>query len=251
MNSYIVSIITPCYNSELTLSYTIDSVRSQTFSNWELLIVDDCSNDGTAKIVEEYMLIDSRIKYFKTKYPSGTPAIPRNIGIKEANGRYIAFIDSDDTWSPNKLSLQLPIFDDSKVAIVYSYYEKINNNGIGANRLVKSAPFHSYKSLLYGNEIGCLTALYDTQKVGKCYFPNIRHEDYVMWLGILKKGFIAKGVQESLAYYRIRKSSISSNKIKVIPWVWNIYRKSEKLSFFHSLIYLCCDLTKSFFKFLK
>lgn len=246
-----VSIITPCYNSELYISDAIESVISQTYSDWEMIIIDDCSTDKSALIIDEYCKKDCRIKYMKTNSPSGSPTKPRNIGIAEAIGRYIAFLDSDDIWMPDKLMLQMPLFEDPKIAMVYSYYEKIDEKGIGAPRLIKSSLRHSYQSLLYGNEIGCLTVIYDTQKVGKCYFQYIGHEDYALWLSILKKGFIAKGVQASLGYYRIRTSSVSSNKFKVISWIWNIYRKNEKLSFFYSFVYLCSDLTKSFFKFLK
>lgn len=249
--STMVSIITPCYNSELYISIAIESVIAQTYSDWEMIIVDDCSTDKSALIINKYCQKDYRIKYKKTDSPSGSPTKPRNIGIAEAKGRYIAFLDSDDIWTPDKLMKQLPLLEDPKVAIVYSYYEKIDEAGNEAHRLVKSSSMHSYKSLLYGNEIGCLTAIYDTGKVGKCYFQYIGHEDYALWLSILRKGYIAKGVQAPLGRYRVRKSSVSSNKLKVILWIWYIYRKSEKKTYFESLVYLCSDLTKSFFKYLK
>jgi len=247
----VVSIITPCYNAENSITITIESVLEQSFSDWELLVVDDCSTDKSASIIRSYCEKDCRIKYFKTEYSSGFPTLPRNLGIKEAKGRFIAFLDSDDVWTPDKLSLQLPLFMDPEVAIVYSYYEKMDENGLKGNRVVKSAPIHSYRSLLYGNEIGCLTAIYDVEKVGKCYFQYIGHEDYALWLSILKKGFVAKSIPQVLGYYRVRKVSVSSNKLRVISWVWNIYRKSEKLSCGQSLFYLCSDLAKSFFKYLK
>lgn len=247
----IVSIITPCFNSYLFISQTIDSVLSQTYTNWEMIIVDDCSTDDSAKVIKEYCNRDARIKYLKTDVASGSPVKPRNIGVSKAQGRFIAFLDSDDVWLPNKLEMQLPLFDESNVAIVYSYYKAISEDGQLLGGIIKSKCFHTYSTLLYGNEIGCLTSIVDTTKVGKCYFQYVGHEDYVLWLSILKKGFIAKGVQSVLGLYRIRKSSVSSNKIKVVSWVWYIYYKIEKLPFLASLFYLCTDLFKSFVKLLK
>lgn len=247
MNS-LVSIITPCYNSSAFISQTIASVISQTYSNWEMIIVDDCSTDDSAKIIKSYCEIDSRVKYYKTEIGSGSPTKPRNIGISKAKGRFIAFLDSDDLWLPEKLETQLPLFKDDNVVIVYSYYKRISEDGKNLSRIIKSSSFHSYQTLLYGNEIGCLTAVIDTTKVDEYFFQHIGHEDYALWLSILKKGGIAKNTGTVLAYYRIRNSSVSSNKIKAISWVWHIYYREEKLSLFASLFYLCSDLTKSFIK---
>lgn len=246
--NYLVSIITPCYNSSAFISQTIASVISQTYFNWEMIIVDDCSTDDSAIIIKSYSEIDSRIKYYKTEFASGSPTLPRNIGISKAKGRFIAFLDSDDLWLPEKLETQLPLFSDDNVVIVYSYYKRISEDGKKLSRIIKSSSFHSYRTLLYGNEIGCLTAVIDTTKVGKCFFQHVGHEDYALWLSILKKGRIAKNAGTVLAYYRVRRSSVSSNKVKAISWVWHIYYREEKLSLFASLIYLCSDLTKSFIK---
>ena len=249
--NFLVSIITPCYNSSAFISQTINSVLSQTYTNWEMIIVDDCSTDNSAEIIKKYCDKDPRIKYLKTDIASGSPTKPRNMGILNAKGRFIAFLDSDDIWVSNKLELQLPLFRDNNVAIVYSYYEKMSENGIYTGRVIKSNTYHTYKTLLYGNEIGCLTAIIDVGKTGKCYFQNIGHEDYALWLSILRTNFIAKGVQCVLGFYRVRKSSVSSNKIKVISWVWHIYYKVEKLPIIVSLFYLCSDLMKSFVKSLR
>lgn len=249
--SSLVSIITPCYNSSSFISQTINSVLSQTYTNWEMLIIDDCSTDNSAEIIKKYSEKDPRIKYLKTDIASGSPTKPRNMGILNAKGRFIAFLDSDDIWLSNKLELQLPLFIESNVAIVYSYYEKMSEDGKCSGRVIKSRKFHTYRSLLCGNEIGCLTAIIDVNKASKCYFQNIGHEDYALWLSILRTNFIAKGVQCVLGYYRVRKSSVSSNKIKAISWVWHIYYKIEKLPIMESLFYLCSDLIKSFLKSLK
>lgn len=247
----LVSIITPCYNSASTIRETIQSVIGQSYDCWELLIIDDCSQDDSAKIIMEFAAMDARIQYLKTNTSSGSPTLPRNIGIKAAKGRFIAFLDSDDVWLSNKLSIQLPLFVNNDVAIVYSYYEKMAEDGSRIGRVVKSAFYHHYKSLLRGNELGCLTVVYDTQKTGKRYFKFIGHEDYNLWLDILKEGFIAVNANASLALYRVRRNSVSSNKLRVIKWVWNIYRVEQKISILSSLCYLFFDLTKSYFKYLK
>ena len=249
MNDYgLVSIITPCYNSEAYISNTIESVISQTYNCWEMIIVDDCSTDNSAVIIKYYAEKDKRIKYIKTKEPSGSPTVPRNIAISCAKGRFIAFLDSDDMWEKEKLDIQIRQFENEDVAIVYSYYRKMTEDGIRSKRIVKSASMHTYSSLLYGNEIACLTAIIDISKTGKVYFENVGHEDYVMWLSILKRGFVAKNTPIALAFYRVRKSSVSSNKIKAVKWVWNIYRNIEGKSIIVSMYYLISDLAKSFKK---
>ncbi len=246
-----LSIITPLYNSEIFISETIQSVIAQTYTNWEMIIVDDCSTDNSRKIVEDYCKIEPRIKYIKTESSSGSPALPRNIGIEKAQGRFIAFLDSDDLWEPEKLKSQLELFNDEKVAIVFSNYEKINEKGFSNNRIIIAPLLVDYKKLLQGNVIACCTCVYDTYKVGKQYFTKQGHEDYVLWLQILKKGFIAKNTGLISAKYRVRDTSVSSNKLKTIRWVYTIFRNNEKLSAMKSIFYTSITLIKSFFKYLK
>ena len=248
----IVSIIMPAYNAERYISQAIDSVIAQTYSDWELIVVDDSSNDSTASIVNRYQKIDDRIKYFKTDNPSGSPTLPRNIAIEKASGRYIAFLDSDDLWLPQKLNQQLSLFErGNNIAIVYSYYEKIDQNENRNNRIIKSPHMVSYLNLLKGNCIGCLTAMYDTQKVGKVYFERIGHEDYLLWLTILKKGFLAKSTTTVTALYREGNDSVSSNKLKILHWVWNILRNKEQLPFHKAIYYYMHYAVSSFVKSLK
>lgn len=246
-----VSIITPLYNSERFITETIQSVIAQTYTDWEMLIVDDCSTDNSKSIVEEFVKQDERIKYFFTNNPSGSPTVPRNIGIDKASGRFIAFLDSDDLWHCDKLYLQIPLFDDEKVGIVFSNYEKINEDGDTNERFVTAPPLVTYKQLMKGNVIACLTAVYDSKKNGKVYFTNQGHEDYAFWLSILKRGYVAKNSGDILAKYRVRKSSVSSNKFKVIKWYYKIYRQNEKLSVIVSIYYVFIALFKSFFKYIK
>ena len=250
MNS-LVSIITPCYNSGQFIGETIESVLSQSYQNWEMIIVDDCSTDISSQIIRKYAACDSRIKYLKTEVPSGSPTLPRNIGIKNAAGRFIAFLDSDDIWLPTKLSEQIKLFDDESVAIVYANYEKVNEKGDRNNRII-IAPFCvSYRNLLKGNVIGCLTAIFDVQKVGKIFFQKVGHEDFVMWLSILKKGFVARNTNTVLALYRVQNTSLSSNKLTALSWTWNIYRNIENLPWYSSCFYFLHYAFRSGLKYLK
>ena len=232
----LVSIITPCCNAAKHLTQTIESVLGQTWNDWEMLIVDDCSSDGSDDIIKAYAKKDPRIKYFRTSKESGSPAIPRNLGIKNARGRYIAFLDSDDMWLPNKLEIQMLAFQNNKdAAIVFSYYEKVPENGIRSGRVVTSPRQITYNDLLYGNVIGCLTGVYDTEKVGKVYMKLIGHEDYSMWLEILKSGFVGVNTCDIHALYRVRDGSVSADKLKAARWQWNIYRNIEHLTFFKAI----------------
>lgn len=251
MNNSKVSIITPLYNSENFIGETIKSVIAQTYIDWEMLIVDDCSTDNSRQIVEEFVRTDSRIKYFKTESASGSPADPRNIGIEMATGRYVAFLDSDDLWIPNKLEFQIPLFSDNKVGIVFSNYIKINEEGESNGGIITAPTEVTYSNLLKGNVIACLTSVYDCKKTGKLYFTKQGHEDFALWLAILKKGYLARNSDRVMAKYRVRKSSVSSNKLKVIKWYYIIYRENEKLSLGKTVYYLTIALNKSFFKYIK
>ena len=218
----LVSVVMPVYNAEKYLEGSICSVLQQTYPHWELLIVDDCSTDESPAISANYAAQDSRIRYFKTASPSGSPCLPRNMGIKFAQGRFIAFLDSDDCWLPHKLEEQLPLFEKSDVGIVYSERNR---------RVVKAPACADYRQLLLGNVIGYLTAVYDTAKVGKVYFENHSHEDYILWLSILKQGYVARNSGKVSACYRVREHSVSSNKWKALSWQWDIYRNVEKIGF--------------------
>lgn len=227
----LVSVIMPVHNAEKYLDESIGSVLRQTYPHWELLIVDDCSTDKSPAIIAGYATQDSRIRCYQTSSPSGSPCVPRNRGIEAAKGRFIAFLDSDDCWLPTKLEEQLPLFEMPDVGIVYSDYEKMTEKGERNQRVVKSPMCVDYRQLLLGNVIGCLTAVYDTAKVGKVYFENHSHEDYILWLSILKQGYVARNSGKVSACYRVREHSVSSNKWKALSWQWDIYRNVEKIGF--------------------
>ena len=246
-----VSIIMPCYNAGLFINQAIDSVLSQTFQNWELLVIDDCSSDGSDKLIKTYCESDDRIKYFKTKKNSGSPMLPRNIGVENAKGQYLAFLDSDDIWLSTKLESQMRLMQQKDAAFVFSDYERISENGERTGRIVNAPESVSYRQLLKGNVIGCLTAMYNTEKVGKILFESIGHEDYVVWLSILKHGFRAYNTMSVEALYRERKNSVSSNKIDAAKWQWNIYIEKEKTGYFKAMYYFVNYAIKAFNKRLK
>ncbi len=235
---HLVSIITPAYNAERHIKYTIESVMKQDYNNWEMLIIDDGSKDTTKFIIEGFVKIDKRIKLISLTENKGV-AYARNVGLKEAKGKYIAFLDSDDLWYPHKLSTQINFMNKNGYAFTFSSYEIIDNEGRKLNKVIKAPEVVDYKRLLRGNPIGCLTVILDREKIGDFEMPNIKHEDFATWLEITKRGFIAYGISEPLALYRRSNKSVSSNKIKSAFWTWNIYRHHQKLCFIKSIKCLC------------
>ena len=237
MNSFI-SIITPSYKSKKFISQTIESVLAQTYQDWEMIIVDDVSPDNSNEIIEEYCKKDSRIKLIKLEQNSG-PAIARNRAIEEAKGRYIAFLDADDLWKPEKLEKQIMFMEEKNCALSYSAYETMSEEGVLQNEYINPPLKISYKDLLKSNYIGCLTAIYDTQKIGKVYMPNIsKRQDYGLWLKILRKIDFAYCMDEPLAVYRIMSNSVSSNKFKLLKFNYLLFKEHENFSTLKSLYYL-------------
>ena len=246
-----VSIITPVYNAEEYILETILSVTTQTHRDWEMLLVDDCSTDDSASIIKKFVDKDKRIKYIKLDYPSGSPTKPRNLGISLAKGRYIAFLDSDDIWVEDKLESQLKLFDQNHIALVFSNYEKISEEGLSKNRFIIAPNFVDYHTLLKGNVIACSSCMWDSGLTGKLYFTNQGHEDFAMWLKILKNGFFGINTKKVHLKYRLRINSLSSNKLKAIVWTYNIFRKNESFCILNSIGYSAITLLKSFKKSLK
>lgn len=243
----VVSIIMPTFNSAKFVSDSIISIINQTFTNWELLITDDCSTDNTFNLIKEYSNKDNRVKVYRLKRNGGA-GIARNNSIKHAKGRYIAFCDSDDRWLPEKLEKQIHFMQCSEIALSYTDY-KIENEKNRIEAVFRSPAKITYHDMLKTDNIGCLTAVYDTQMIGKHFMPPIRkRQDWALWLIILKKTPYALGLQESLAIYKKRSSSISSNKVKLIKYIWAIYRFEEKLSFPVSVFRICAYFFHYFHK---
>ena len=237
MNKPLVSIITAAYNCDKYIEETINSVISQTFKDWEMIIVDDFSSDKTAEKVEAIAKKEPRITLLKQEQNLGC-ARARNRGLKEAKGKYITFLDGDDLLDPNYLESQLSFIRDNGPIITASYRRLAPNST--TNFIVPKSS--SYKQTLKGCALSCLTTMYDREVIGDRYFNEEmrKNEDFAFWLNILKDGYEAKGNQEVLASYRILKTSKSHNKIKFIKHMWYVYRKVEKLNFFYSLYCLIC-----------
>lgn len=224
-----ITIITPSYNSSEFISETIKSVLLQSFSSWEMIIVDDCSSDNSVEVIESFVARDSRIKLIQLAENLGA-AVARNKAIEAAQGRYVAFLDSDDRWLPCKLEKQLAFMQKNNYPFTYAAYEKVNENGevfgyVGVPDRVR------YNGLLKMCSIGCLTAIYDTEYFGKVYMPVIRkRQDLGLWLKLLKKTEYAYGFQEPLGQYCVRPNSISANKASAAKYTWRLYREVEKLN---------------------
>jgi teichuronic acid biosynthesis glycosyltransferase TuaG len=232
----LVSIITPVYNSELFISETIESVISQDYEFWELILVDDCSSDDSVKIINQYVQQDSRIRLIQLYENSGA-ALARNAAINDSKGRYLTFIDSDDVWLPSFLSEMLVFMSRNNAAFVFSGYNRVDVNRCFLSYFGVPEKIH-YKALLKTCVISCLTVILDSEKVGRRYFPEYtKREDFAYWLLILKDVQFAFGLNKPLALYRCHRASSSSNKFDMAIKTWEMYRKIEGLSLFVSSYY--------------
>ncbi|MFK3977021.1 glycosyltransferase family 2 protein [Shewanella vesiculosa] len=228
----LVSIIMPSYNAEKTIAQSIESVLQQSYTKWELLITDDKSSDNTINIINEYVAKDTRIQLFKNEKNLGAGG-SRNRSIKESNGKYIAFLDSDDLWLDNKLSIQIDYMQTNNTALSYTWYQKFSDDGDGG--FVNPKLTVTYQQLLCSNIIGCLTAVYDVDILGKRYMPLIRkRQDMGLWLDILKDVETAYGIPEVLAKYRVD-SGMTQNKFNILKWQWNFYREVVGLNILQTI----------------
>lgn len=233
-NEALVSVIMPTYNCGSYIAFTLESVLSQTYKNFEVIIVDDKSTDNTEEIIKPFILEDSRIKYIKLSKNSGA-AIARNTAIDCAQGRYLAFLDSDDLWTPDKLEKQISFMEENEYNFSCTSYNKVDEQGKDMGVIINAIRLSDYKKLLKKNA-GNSTIIYNCEKIGKIKIPNIKkRNDYLMWLQVIKRAKMLHGLQEVLASHRIRSDSISSNKFTLIEYHWIVYRKYEKLSFFYSM----------------
>ncbi|WMT89357.1 glycosyltransferase family 2 protein [Pelagibacterium sp. H642] len=224
------------YNSADYIGGAVKTVQEQYFKAWELLISDDASTDKSIEIVSRLKKDDTRIRVFAGEHNQG-PAGARNLAIRAATGRYIAFLDSDDLWKPEKLETQIAFMQQHDLAFTFSSYDRIDEAGNFINTHYVEKPV-AYHDLLKSCVIGCLTAVYDTEKLGKVYMPDIRkRQDFGLWLRILKKVDVAYPISESLARYRVRNGSISANKATAAKYTWSIYRDVEKLGLARSAYY--------------
>ncbi|HBZ38344.1 MAG TPA: glycosyl transferase [Balneola sp.] len=241
----LVSVVLPVFNAEKTLRRTLESVLTQTFKNWELIIVDDCSTDSSAEILQD-LKSDSRVKLILLNENSGV-SNARNVGLESSSGEFIAFIDSDDIWVPTKLEAQVTLAMDNPRTIVHSFYNLIDR--YDKILKVRKAPLAGdYKDLCFGNYIGMSTALVKKSDIRDSKFFNIGHEDYAFWLNVCRR-FDLKTlcVPEPLVFYSVGHSSLSSNKFKAAKWTWSIYRDQEGFSFFKALFFFSAYVFRSIF----
>lgn len=231
----LVSIIVPVYNAERFIDETISTVLDQTYENWELLLVNDCSTDNSEKLIQKY-LKDSRIKLLNNKVNSRA-AVSRNNGIKAAKGRYICFIDADDKWDKNKLEKQIKFMKEKDCAFSFTSYEFADENCIPNGKKVIVPDTITYSEALKNTTIFTSTVMFDTKKLSKedIYMPNVKSEDTATWWSVLKQIDKAYGLKDILSFYRRTEGTLSSNKFEAIKRIWNLYRNVEHLNLFKSL----------------
>ena len=222
--SELVSIIIPTYNTEKFIELTIQSVQNQTYHNWEMILVDDASTDKTVNIISEFAKADNRIKLFQLPNNSGN-GFARNVALEKATGKYIAYLDADDLWFPMKLEKQIQFLKENNLSFTFSFYDCIDEEGNSLNRRVEAPRNLTYNQLFFCNYVGNLTAIYDAEYFGKIAIEATqKRQDWRLWLTILKQIKATKPVPEPLAFYRIRKDSISSSKFKLIKHNFGVYR---------------------------
>lgn len=226
-----VSIIMPVYKASETIKQAVESVISQSYENWELIIINDCCPNNSCNEIKSLVAGCSKIKQINNRVNKGVAA-SRNIGISIAQGEILAFLDSDDYWHQDKLMLQIIKIKEG-FDIISSNYFRLRPNS--KNIEVFHKEIFNYLDMLKSNQIGNLTGIYRCDYLGKFYQKNIGHEDYLMWLQIIRKAERGYCVQQPLAYYRVSEDSVSSNKLKAITWQWKIYRQELQLNLVSSL----------------
>ena len=237
MNAYIsselVSIVTPAFRAARFVDESIRSVVGQKYTHWEMIIVDDCSPDETVQRVEEWTRRDSRIRLIRQAQNAG-PAAARNAALANSSGRYAAFLDSDDIWLPEKLSLQLDFMRRNKVALSFTGFRRISEDGRRIGRLIGVPRNLTYNQLLGNTAIATSTVIVDRSVTGPIQMKTVYYDDYVLWLSLLRKGHTALGLKEDLMRYRVVNKSVSRNKTKSAREVWKTYRVHEGLGLLRS-----------------
>ncbi|EKT61277.1 glycosyltransferase family 2 protein [Providencia sneebia] len=245
-NTPLVSVIMPCYNSEKNIQESIDSVLNQEYQNVELIIVDDNSTDSTVNILNN--ITDPRVSIILSKKNNGA-GYSRNIGIEKAKGRFIAFLDSDDIWIKSKLKEQISFMLTHDYPFTFSYYQHFSSKGL--EQVITAPEYTTYQKSLYGNVIGCLTVIYDTQRFGKQYMPLIRkRQDFGLWLTLLSLEKKAYCYPKVLAYYRID-SGMTQNKFNAAKYQWQFYRHVMKFNPIKSSWYFSFYTINGFLKHSK
>ncbi|QNK58168.1 glycosyltransferase family 2 protein [Paenibacillus sp. PAMC21692] len=240
IENMLVSIITPAYNCEKYISMTIESVLEQTYTNWEMIIVNDRSTDSTENIILDYVKKDNRIKLINLEENSGA-AVARNTALSNAKGRFIAFLDSDDMWKKEKLKIQLDYMMKNNFGFTFTSYEYLLDENNSNTKVFYVPNTLDYSQALKNTVIGCLTVVIDKNIIGEFRMPLVRRgQDNLTWLMILKTGHLAYGLNKNLADYRLVNGSLSNSKFKALKRQWNNYRNVVKLPIHHCLYYYLC-----------
>lgn len=246
----LVSVITAAYNCEKTIIETIDSVLAQTYDNWEMIIVNDCSKDNTVKIVEEYVNKDKRIRLINLDKNSGS-AVARNTGIESAKGRFIAILDSDDIWKPEKLRLQVDFMLRNGYAFTFTEYDVFRKSSDVSRKVFSVPKAMNYKQYLKNTAIGCLTVMVDKTKIPDFHMESGYLEDILTWMYYLRNGVTAYGLSENLASYRVAANSKSSNKIQNAKRYYCCLKVQPNVGFFRrvysEICYVCNAIKKRVF----
>lgn len=243
-----VSVIIPAYNASHYVRGAVASVLGQTFSDLEVLVVDDSSTDETVDIVTQMAVRDRRVRLLRHTANRG-PATARNTALSAASGRYIAFLDSDDMWLSRKLETQIQFMKEKEAAFSYTSYRRISTSGEIISGPVPIPHTLDYNHLLKNTAIATSTVLVDRAQVGSLRMVDTYYDDYAMWLNLTKRGFQAHGLQEDLMRYRIVLGSVSRNKLRSARHVWTVYRDVERLSFLGSLWYFTNYLWNGYKKY--
>ena len=233
----LVSVIVPVYNANKYIEATVKTVQEQSYENWELLLVDDGSTDGSTETIKRIVEADVTnriVPLFPEEH--GSAARARNFGLEHAKGRYIAFLDADDLWEKDKLTEELSFMKEKEAGFVFTGYEFADANGKGTGKVVKVPETLSYKQALKNTTIFTSTVLIDLEKIDRSLvmMPEMKSEDTATWYKILRNGYLAYGLDKNLVKYRRVAQSLSSNKLEAIRRIWNLYRKAEKLSVIYS-----------------
>ncbi|UJH93008.1 glycosyltransferase [Antarcticibacterium sp. 1MA-6-2] len=226
---------------------SIASVISQTYTHWELFVIDDASTDGTVSIVQNLEETNPQITLLRLNQNQGTGAA-RNKGIEAATGTFIAFLDADDLWLPEKLEIQVNLMLEKDLVMTYSSYYLMAEDGKRLRNYVEALPVLTYGKLLKSNYVGNLTGIYNARKTGKMYSPVFRkRQDWALWLNLMKKAGPVEGILKPLAVYRKRSNSLSRNKTALVSYNFNIYHEFLQFSFLKSCRYLAVFLWEHFF----
>lgn len=231
-----VSIVVPVYNAARFLEDTVRSVQVQTEKDWELLLVDDCSTDESCDVITRISESDSRVRLIRQAQNAGAAAA-RNRGIREAAGKYLAYLDADDLWKPERLSKELAFLEKEKAAFVFCGYEFADENGRGTGKVVRVPKTLTYHQALKNTTIFTSTVLFDMTALSKelLQMPLVKSEDTATWWKILRAGYQAHGLDENLVLYRRTAGTLSSDKLEAVRRIWFLYRKVEGLSVLYSM----------------